>query len=380
MKIIAYTISGQTIGIDILTWDNQMLNENPAFIAINDNEIIPSNYIDISSVENWDNFGGLTTLSSTEIKTEILKLISDIPTPEQYLILEGYDSGITIVQSGIIDSNNDILFNTPRSTSLPSLNVSYSNVSVLGSGGPDLSNLTTMAFTWDLDNKQLNSFNFSTSDGQPGWWVNLMPLTTETFDLKKPDLTIQGSNIVNFDGDYWINYYNDGIALVSKSGTYSIYFSGNNGSIDYIPKNFTEKFIISKTTGEAYSSPNNFNFYGSEYNFVKLSNEQSATSNSYQTISSLNVTNLPLGNYKIIISHRYGISVTNNEFHSRILLNNTQLGNEFISRENRNVNRKFNQFNFIETLNGDVNIDLQYYGGSGTAYISDIIIEIFRVN
>lgn len=275
--------------------------------------------------------------------------------------------------------NEDITFNTPRPTSLPSSNSSYSNIVVLGSGGPDLSNVTAMSFTWDLGNTNLNSFNITTNNGQPNWWVNLLT-TTHTFQLPNPELTFQGTNIPNLDGNYWINYYENGLALVSKTGGFSIYASNDSEDIAYVPKEFTERIVLTNPDGKFFASENHFNTYGIQYKFIKSHPEQSTSSSEYQTILTLTTNDLPKGNYKIIASHRYGMSVTNNEFYSRVLLNSEQLGNEFITRENRNVNRKFNQFMFIETLNGDVTIDLQYRRGGGTAYISDMIIELFKVN
>jgi hypothetical protein len=91
MKLLAYVINGQKMGVDIKSWNNNMLSGNTAFLAINDGDSIPADYVDISSVVNWDSFAG-SILSAKEIKTEILKLIPGVPTPEQSLILENYAS------------------------------------------------------------------------------------------------------------------------------------------------------------------------------------------------------------------------------------------------------------------------------------------------
>ncbi|GAG33123.1 unnamed protein product, partial [marine sediment metagenome] len=90
MKLLAYTIGGQKIGIDIQTWDESMLSGNSAFMAIADTGSTPTDYVDVSTTVYWDQFGGLTTLTAVEIKQEIIKLIPDTPTPEEYLILENY--------------------------------------------------------------------------------------------------------------------------------------------------------------------------------------------------------------------------------------------------------------------------------------------------
>ena len=57
MRLLTYTIGGQKIGIDIKTWDDSMLSGNTAFIAFPDTGGLPANYVDISSVDYWDQFG-----------------------------------------------------------------------------------------------------------------------------------------------------------------------------------------------------------------------------------------------------------------------------------------------------------------------------------
>ena len=94
MKLLVYTIGGQQIGFDILTWNEAMLSGNTAFMAIADTGSTPTNYVDVSSMVNWDRFGSLTTLTDAEIKNEIIKLIPADPTSEQITILE--DWGIYI--------------------------------------------------------------------------------------------------------------------------------------------------------------------------------------------------------------------------------------------------------------------------------------------
>ena len=89
-KLLAYTIGGQKIGIDILTWDEAMLSGNTAFIVIADTGSTPSNYTNISSVDNWDRFGNSSTFTMAQVKNEIIKLIPNTPTQAQYLILEKY--------------------------------------------------------------------------------------------------------------------------------------------------------------------------------------------------------------------------------------------------------------------------------------------------
>jgi len=105
MKLLAYTISGQTIGIDIGVWNDAMLSGNTAFMVIADTGSTPTDYVDISSTVYWGDFGGQTTLSDAEIKAEIVKLIPDVPTAEEYLLLEDYANvglnSMTNILSGV---------------------------------------------------------------------------------------------------------------------------------------------------------------------------------------------------------------------------------------------------------------------------------------
>lgn len=56
-KLIAYQIDGQTVGIDLTSWQVDDLNDNPPFNYIMSGTTIPDNYVDISSIENWNNYG-----------------------------------------------------------------------------------------------------------------------------------------------------------------------------------------------------------------------------------------------------------------------------------------------------------------------------------
>jgi hypothetical protein len=55
--LYAYQISGQTIGVDIGTWNNADLKGNQAFRIVLSGETAPSGYTDISSIGNWNSFG-----------------------------------------------------------------------------------------------------------------------------------------------------------------------------------------------------------------------------------------------------------------------------------------------------------------------------------
>jgi len=56
-QLLGYQISGQTVGIDIQSWNSDDLNGNPAFKIIISGSTIPNGYIDISSIVNWNSYG-----------------------------------------------------------------------------------------------------------------------------------------------------------------------------------------------------------------------------------------------------------------------------------------------------------------------------------
>jgi len=55
--LLAYQISGQTVGVDLSGWDDADLNGNPAFKIILSGTTVPSGYTEITSIENWNRFG-----------------------------------------------------------------------------------------------------------------------------------------------------------------------------------------------------------------------------------------------------------------------------------------------------------------------------------
>jgi hypothetical protein len=109
MKLLAYQINGQTIGIDIGVWDDAMLSGNTAFMAIADTGSTPTDYVDISSIVNWDAYGTQTTLTNVEIRIEITKLVTLDPTAEEIEILENWgifiDTDIISGQTGTFWGN-----------------------------------------------------------------------------------------------------------------------------------------------------------------------------------------------------------------------------------------------------------------------------------
>ncbi|WP_298313480.1 cellulase family glycosylhydrolase [uncultured Aquimarina sp.] len=132
----------------------------------------------------------------------------------------------------ITEPNNggDCTFGAPLSNALPTIaNASYSNIYVLGSGGPDLSNVTNFTINWDLQNNGLWQFSMNTNNGVPSWWNDLKTnVTSQNFNAAQPSVTLSGTGFPNLDGAYNVTIDGDNFALVSKSGAFTIYFSNSN--------------------------------------------------------------------------------------------------------------------------------------------------------
>ncbi|NJO64324.1 MAG: hypothetical protein HC836_41010 [Richelia sp. RM2_1_2] len=76
MKLLAYILSGQTLGVDIEIWDNINLLGNPPFIIGEDEDMTPSGYTDISTILGWGNLGG-NVLNYNNVRIQIKYLLPD---------------------------------------------------------------------------------------------------------------------------------------------------------------------------------------------------------------------------------------------------------------------------------------------------------------
>ncbi len=124
---------------------------------------------------------------------------------------------------------NNCKYNTPLSSALSSLpNNSYSNVHILGSGGPDLSNLTNFTINWDLANNGLYQLSINTNNGSPNWWNDLTGNATHNFNTANPGVELTNTGFPNLDGEYWVAKDGANFAMVSKDRDFTIYFNNSN--------------------------------------------------------------------------------------------------------------------------------------------------------
>lgn len=276
----------------------------------------------------------------------------------------------------------DISYGTPRADALPSLNQTYgpSAIQVLGINGPDFSNVDEFVINWNLDDDGLYSFNLSTTDGNPSWWVNLLPkITYQNFDSPSPSLILSGTNITNLDGEYWVNIIDSTFIMHSKTGDFTIYLSTTS---TYVPVAYNSKFLCIDPSNNVYNSNVPVNVYGTQYHWAESKSISSTTSTSYVSKISLTTSDLPEGLYNIRVSYGWSQTNTNDYFDSIILLDGDQLGERHYSRPDVSNSdyMDFSSREFIQQLNGVHTIDLQYRQQSGnTAKIANATIQLFRV-
>ncbi|GAA4272993.1 hypothetical protein GCM10022258_22870 [Aquimarina gracilis] len=116
-------------------------------------------------------------------------------------------------------------FGTPIADALPTINSEFTNIYVLGNGGPNLDNVTNFNINWDLANNGLYVFAINTNNGQPDWYVDLRSSLTYNFNTANPDATFSGTGITGLDGSYWVTQDQGNFVMVSKTGGFTIYFS-----------------------------------------------------------------------------------------------------------------------------------------------------------
>lgn len=180
----------------------------------------------------WDFGNGMTAsgVSTSHIFTEIgeydvVLTVTDTEgaSNSAIIVINVTEEDVPPVDGG------DCAFGAPQDGAL--LNVSneaFSNIHVLGNGGPDLSNMRDFTMNWDAANNGLYQFSFNTSNGVPDWYVDLLGGVTHNLNTANPSVTIVSSGISGLDGAYWATTDGNNFVLVSKTGGFTIYFSNES--------------------------------------------------------------------------------------------------------------------------------------------------------
>jgi hypothetical protein len=75
--LLAYQINGQSVGVDLSTWNSNDLNGNPPFKIILTGSTIPNGYANVSSIVNWDKFGEAAATDYMVVRFEIRTMCRD---------------------------------------------------------------------------------------------------------------------------------------------------------------------------------------------------------------------------------------------------------------------------------------------------------------
>lgn len=270
-----------------------------------------------------------------------------------------------------------INFGTPIDIPIPTFNKTFSYFSVIGNGGPNLSNLVNWNINWNLENNSIYNFSLTTNNGIPTYYLDLIPRTTKYLNISNPYLVISGSGFSGLDGTYWVNYINTtDFVMANINGNYTIYMSIN--PLQYIPQTLTTELLSIGSDNKIHNTGIVPTKFGSYFQYVESTGSSTTTSTSPIVKATLTTNSLVFGRYKISSNFIFSHNSTSSSAFFDIIINNNVIGRQLQIRPYYSSNIKTESFQFYMTLSGVNIIELRYWNGADGTTISDAIIEIVR--
>jgi len=207
---------------------------------------------------------------------------------------------------------DDCTFGTPLSNSLPSVNAAYAYSHVIGTGGPNLDNVTAFTVNWDLNNNGLYQFSFNMNVAP--WYINFSN-ATQNFNEANPEISLINTGIANLDGDYYAALDGDNFVLVGEE--FAIYFSDSATAPECADEEaFAKDFkqlsfsLFPNPATTSVSIENNVDLKNALITITDLSGKQvkAMTINESTTKKLIDVSTMPEGLYLMKILSPVGFS------------------------------------------------------------------------
>ena len=178
---------------------------------------------------SWDLGNGETasTVTTSAVYAEVGQVTITLTVTNSNGDQDQATRTITVTDDQVVGCS----FGTPISNPLSSINTSFSEVHVLGQGGPDLSNVSRFTINWDLENNGLYQLAFNTTNGNPDFYVNLTS-SAQSLGSAQPKITLSNSGIAGLDGVYDVTIDNGNFVMVSTTGSFTLYFSDSTTAPD----------------------------------------------------------------------------------------------------------------------------------------------------